>query len=272
MPQSIATHSTQNTPRNLGAAGLLSTLIGTELRRLLTARKTLILLIVQLLPAIFALVYVLLKDIDGLTMFRNTVETVTLPFLLPLAALFYGGPVIVDEMEGRTLTYLTLRPVPKPVLFFGKLIAGTISALALVIVPLLLLFIVCLATSSDLADAAGTLGALVAACALGVVTYTSVFAMLGVVFASSLLAGIVYFVVSEMVLSLLPVLELLSVRYYLRTIAGFTATDRLGILDRMVLDEPIKFEWWVGVVVTLIVIALTTTIGAYVFRERQYHV
>ncbi len=269
---SSSSTATQNPTRSLAATGLLVTLISTELRRLLTARKSVILLFVQLLPAIFALVYVFFKDIDGLTMFRSTVETVTLPFLLPLAALFYGGPVIVDEMEGRTLTYLTLRPVPKPLLFLGKLIAGTIAGLAVVIVPLLLLFLVCLATSSDFADAASTLGALVGACALGVVTYTSVFALLGVIFASSLLAGIVYFVVSEMVLSLLPVLELLSVRYYLRTIAGFIAADRLGILDRLVLDEPLKFEWWVGVVVTLIITCLATAIGAYVFRERQYHV
>ena len=57
---------------------------------------------------------------DGLMLFKDIVSIVSLPFLVPLAALFHGGPAIVDEMEGRTLTYLTLRPIPRPAIFLGK--------------------------------------------------------------------------------------------------------------------------------------------------------
>ncbi|MBA2664083.1 MAG: ABC transporter permease [Bradymonadaceae bacterium] len=259
-------------PRSISIANQLATLLSCELRRLVFARKTIVLLVVQLLPAIAALVYVLFKDIDGLTMFRSTVEMVTLPFLLPLAALFYGGPTIVDEMEGRTLTYLTLRPVAKPVLFLGKFFAGTLTALVVVLVPLALLFLACLGKSSDLSASLSSFGFIMLAAAMGVITYSAIFALLGVVFATSLLSGIIYFVVVEMVFSLLPLLELLSVRYYLRTTAGFNATDRLGLLDRLILEEPLKFEWWVGVLVAAILAVVAVVLGAFAFRERQYHV
>jgi hypothetical protein len=107
---------------------------------------------------------------------------------------------------------------------------------------------------------------------IGVLTYTAIFATLGVIFASSLLLGVIYFVLFEMIVATLPLLELLSVKYYLRTIAGFSATDRLGFLDRLVLDEPLVFDWWFGIIVASLIALVALIAGALVFRERQYHV
>ncbi len=258
--------------RNFSTASMLGTLTKVQLKFLLTSRKTIALGVVQLLPAIAALVYVLYQDVDGLTMFRNIVETVTFPFLVPLAALFYGGPTIVDEMEGRTLTYLTLRPIPKPVLYMGKLLAGWIVGALVVIVPMFVLFFVSVAASDDFAATVASMGQLSLAAGLGVICYASIFALLGAIFAKSLISGIIYFVIFEMICATLPVLELLSVRYYLRVIAEFNAGDRLGMLDKLILDEPIVFPLWVGVVVILIAITAACATGATVFREKQYHV
>lgn len=254
------------------AAAQFQTLLITQLRQLLRARKTIALFIVQLIPAVAAFVYVIFQDTDGLTMFRNIIESVTFPFLVPLAALFYGGPTIVDEMEGRTLTYLTLRPIPRPVLYLGKLAAGWIMGAAVVVLPMIALFFVSLVTSNDLAATVGSLGQLSAAAAIGVVCYSSIFALLGAMFSSSLISGIVYFVAFEIVFAALPVLELLSVRYYLRTIAEFNAGDRLGVLEQFILDKPIVFPVWAGLLVTGLLIAASAGAGAYVFQEKQYNV
>lgn len=248
------------------------TVLVTQLMQLLRARKTIALGIIQLLPAVAALIYVAFENVDGLTMFRNIVETVTFPFLIPLAALFYGGPVLVDEMEGRTLTYLTLRPIPKPALYLGKVTAGCLVGCLVVIVPMFVLFGVCLATSSDFGATISSMGQMSAAAALGVICYSTIFAMLGALFTNSLISGIVYFVVFEMIMAILPVLELLSIRYYLRTIAEFNTSDRLGLLDQMILDKPIIFPIWAGVLVTLVIAGAASLLGAYIFKEKQYHV
>ena len=224
------------------------------------------------MPAVAALVYVFFQDVDGSTMFSGTVESVTFPFLVPLAALFYGGPAIIEEMEGRTLTYLTLRPIPKWALYLGKLIAGWIVGALVVCVPMIALFFVSLATSEDLMATISSLGQLSLAAGLGVICYTSIFAMLGAAFASSLISGIVYFVAFEMVLATLPVLELLSVRYYLRTIAEFNSGDRLGLLDRFILDKPIVLPMWAGVLIIVVLIALATGGGIGIFRNKRYNV
>lgn len=259
-----------STTRKLGTMSLLSTLIGVQLRQLLTQRKTRALAIVQLLPVVGGLVYVLFENVDGLTMFSGVAETLLLPFLVPLAAIFYGGPAIVDEMEGRTLTYLTLRPISKATLFVGKVISGMLVSLLLVLVPTLLLFGVCMFQAMDFAESLPVLGRVIGAAACGVVAYNAVFAALGALFASSLLASILYFVGSEMILATLPVLELLSIRYHLRIIAGFLTSDRLGILDRMVLDKPLEVQWWVSLIAVLSLTIVATAAGAAIFKEKQY--
>lgn len=264
--------TTKHPPRNLGAGSQLGTLVATQVRLLVTARKTIALFIVQMIPVLAALVYVLFESVDGLTMFSNVVESVTIPFLMPLAAIFFGGPAIVEEMEGRTLTYLTLRPIGKGTLFFGKALAGILVAVPIVLVPLLALFGICLSQSEEWGMAAETLGPILGSVALGTTAYTAVFAALGAAFASGLLASIIYFVVFEMVLGALPVLELASVRYHVRTAAGLEATDRLGVLEQLVLDQPIVLEWWVGVTILGLLVVGGLGIGAWIFRERQYYV
>ena len=259
-------------PRKLDVTSQLMTVLSVQLGQLVRARKVVALLVIQLVPALAVLLYVLAKDADGLVMFRTVVERVTFPFLIPMAALFFGGPVIVDEMEGRTLTYLTLRPIPKVALYLGKLLAGVLVAAVVVVLPLLALFLACLVASKDLASTASALVQLSGVAALGVMAYTTIFALLGAVFASSIVSGIIYFVIFEIVLAALPILELLSVRYYLRAGAGFNASDRLGFLDQFVLDKPIILSWWVGVLVALALSALSSVLGALVFKSRPYHV
>lgn len=259
--------------RTLSPGSQIATIYQTDLRRLALAKKTLVLLCVQLLPVVFALVYVFFENIDGLSMFSDTVESVMFPFLIPLAAVFYGGPALVDEMEGKTLTYLTLRPVPKPALFIGKWLAGTTVAVGLVLVPVVsLLVITLIASGGDVGTSAGTIAQILGATVLGTACYTAIFAALGAMSAKSLFSGIMYFVVVELLFTLFPILELLSVRYHMRNAAGFSAAKRLGILDRLVFDKPLLIDWWIGFVVLGVICALAVGIGAAIFSTKQYQI
>lgn len=261
------------TPRTFSLGAQLATIFLTDLGRLARAKKTLVLLAVQLLPVLFALVYVFFDDIDGLAIFSKTVERVMFPFLIPLAAIFYGGPALVDEMEGRTLTYLTLRPVPKPILFLGKWLAGTTMAAALVMLPIVsLLVIVMIAAGGTGGSSFGSIAQILAASALGTAAYTAIFACLGAVAAKSLFPGIVYFVVFEMIFPLFPILELLSVRFHMRNAAGFNAADRLGILDKLIFDEPMHIAWWVGLLILFGACSAAIAAGASTFSSKQYHI
>jgi len=135
---------------------------------------------------------------------------------------------------------------------------------------MLLLFGLCMFQSMDFAESLPVLGRVLAAASCGIIAYSAIFAALGALFASSLLASILYFVAFEMVMATLPVLELLSIRFHLRTIAGFTSSDRLGFLDRMVLDQPLHVEWWVSLLIIGVLTALGIAGGSMIFKEKQY--
>lgn len=273
MPKNAAS-AIERPPRSLSSLSLALRLFALDFSRTIRARKTLAMLFLQLLPVMAATIFILWRDLDGVSLFRNTLEFVYLPLLLPLAALFFGGPTVVNEIEGRTITYLTLRPIPRGLLYLSKLATSITSTLLVTLLPVLLLYLVSsiFGTSGGVSISAKTLAGALGAIATGAVTYTSIFALLGVLLSSSLLLGIVYFIVVELVFAAIPIIELVSVKFHLRTIAGFQSSDRASFLQRIIFDEPLNFQWWFGLLMASIMTILAISLATFVFRQRQFHV
>ncbi len=259
--------------RNLSALNVTRALLSAQIGQLITARKTWALLGIQGVMIAVAVV-ALARDeyLDGLTLFRTIIENVTFPFVIPMVALFFGGPTIVDEMEGRTLTYLTLRPIPKPMLYLGKLGGAVFVGSLVLMVPTLLLFTVCVFGGGDPGATAGLISRMLAACALGVATYSVVFAALGALFARSMLAGIVYFLIFEIVFAALPILQFASVRFHLRIVAGFAKEESDNLLLKMLFQDATDPPMWIGLLACMLCFVLFTALGTIVFRTRQYDV
>ena len=258
--------------RRLSPIRQIATVVWTDLRRLLGEPRTIGLALVQLLPVVAALLMVHVWSFDGLSIYTSLVEYVEFSLIVPLVAVFYGGPVLVNEMEGRTLTFLTLRPIPKPVLYAGKWTAGALMSLLLVIVPIVLLFVSCLIATGSLGGSGVTVGKTLLAASLGVIAYSAIFAALGALFATNLVAGIVYFVVIEMVIGTLPTLELLTVRFHLHNIAGFEDGGGTNALAQMLPINTISLSWWTSGIWMLAVVVIALVAGALIFKHRQYHV
>lgn len=265
-------------PRRLSPLATGAELLKLDLWRKFRSRKTLILFLIQLIPALVAAVSLVWGDLDGFQVFESTIENVYLPLLLPLAALFLGGPTIVDEVEAKTITFLTLRPLSRATLLLGKLGASIILAVAITVVPVLIFFGICsLGASAGLGEGLSLLGTGTAAVAVGAVTYTTIFALLGVVFASTLLPGIVYYVVFELIIAALPLVEFLSVKFHLYTLGGFDRAEAEGggwrqQLEELLLDQPLEFDWWVGLLFCAVVTGAALLVATVIFRNREFRV
>lgn len=270
-------HNNDRPARQLSEPLLGARLFALDLGRKLRERKTLILLLIQLLPALVTLLALFFSDVDGLQAFEGTVQGVYLPFLVPLAALFFGGPTIVDEVEGRTITYLTLRPLSRTTMLAAKLTTSVVLTVATSVISVVAFYLVCtLGSPAGITEGLDLFGAATAAVAVGAITYTTIFALLGVVFASTLLPGIVYYVVFELIIGAIPIVELLSVKFHLHTLGGF---DRAGTeeglrqtLERFLLDQPLQFDWWIGLLACGVITGAAAFIAAVIFRNRQFHV
>ena len=257
--------------KSISFGSLLSTIFTTQLKSLFKSKKTIVLLIVNLLPLIGAILYLMSDARSGLGFYKGTVEYVVITILLPLTAMFYGGPAIVEEIEGRTITYLFLRPVSKPAIFIGKDLAASIVTMAVVVIPMIPMFFVAVAAGDGPAGNYQLFTQTLMSVAVGSFSYTAVFACLSAIFARSLLSSIIFWGMMEWGLSFVPVLEVGTQKYHIRNAGSLIDLGNFGQLDRLVgLEKPIEVPLALSYVALVGVIAIAVGLGAYVFNRRQY--
>lgn len=263
--------STAMPVKHISFGSLLATVFTTHFRSTLLSRKTLILLIVNLLPLIGAILYLTSDAKSGLTFYRGMIEYVTITFLLPLTAMFFGGPAIVEEIEGRTITYLFLRPVSKPAIFLGKLLAAASVVAILVVLPVIPTYFVSAAAGDPGDDGIRLMTQTLVSLTVGSLSYTAVFACLSAVFARSLLASILFWGVFEWALSFVPVLEVGTQKYHIRNAGSLIDLGNFGMLDKMVgLEKPIELPIAASYGALIGIAVLAAALGSVIFSRRQY--
>src|SRR3990172_5810827 len=92
--------------------------------------------------------------------FGTLMATAVIHFLVVFVTLFYGTALISEELEGKTITYLFTRPVPKPVIMAGKHLA-LVWIGAILVLPTIFLSYLVLYLGPDMTrflEDAGTLG------------------------------------------------------------------------------------------------------------------
>lgn len=235
-------------------------------RQFLDGRAIRIAGLIGLIPAVFALIYLIRP---GDTRFQFFAETLFMglfsPTVLPIAILILATSAFGNELEDRTLPYLTLKPVSRLRIVLEKWLGVVIVG-----VPVVLLGQVATAVILSLSDGNGTerryaadprfadripdavsvLWPALAAGAVGVVMFGSVFLLISLYIPRALLAGIFYAFVWESLLGrYLSGIRLISVTHYVQSV--FT---RLLDSPDVTMDDPFQLRS------ALIVAAVTAAI------------
>lgn len=194
---------------------LLRTLRGRKLRVAGAAS-----LVVILFPAVVAL----LEDgADPAAVVRGGIDWGffrLLVFLLPI--LFTSGS-IGEEVEGRTLHFLSMRPVSRAAIALGKYVVGAGAALAVMWTALVLLHVVGFATSPtlmiDQLDETARAGG---SASLLVLAYSGICLLWGALVPEAAgMLSVVWLGFVEWFMALLPgVLRFLSLNHFARELAG----------------------------------------------------
>lgn len=197
---------------------MTAALFGLALRQALTRRKLAILIVLALLPLGFAALTRSLDQSGGADGILNGVfDGLLLSITLPLIVMTLATGAFGNEIEDRTLSLLTTKPVPRASIVLAKLaatiaVAGPLAAGVAAVVT-----ITALDDGAARGAAVGAAGALVA-----VVTYASLFTWAGLVTTRALAFGLIYLLLWEALLvNLLEGLRYLSARSYaLGALAG----------------------------------------------------
>jgi|GEM_PF-280528 len=224
----------------MGALWRIAPVFMLTVRQFLAGRMARVVLALALLPTLFAVVY-LIRPMGRApyTILVETFRNLWAPTLLPIAVLLLATAAFGNELEDRTLPYLTLKPMSRARIVLEKWLATVAVALPVLLLGLIAVTLVAgrgpVETASRVAAPADLwplLGAMAAATAAGVVLLSAVFLLVGLVIPRALLAGMVYIFAWESLLGrFLPGVQALSVRHAVESVFVGLLADPNVTLD-----------------------------------------
>ncbi len=192
-------------------------------RQFLAGRMARVTLALALLPVLFAAVYLVRPaDVTPRQFLTETIfRGLFLPTLLPIGVLLLATSAFGNELEDRTLPYLTMKPWGRWRIVLEKWLATTVVALPLLLGGLALTTLVASRGPAETASRVAPdtalgplLGAMVGATAAGTVLLASVFLLVSLLVPRALLAGMVYVFAWESLLGrFLPGVKAVSIRH-----------------------------------------------------------
>ena len=218
-------------------------------RQLLGARRTLLLLLIALIPLVIATIRRFSgHDVDTAHWTASILlGQLVVGTLLPLGALIFGTAALGSEIEDGTAVYLLSKPIPRWQIVGSKLVVAWGATSLLVLVSTVASAVMSLESIGEGAILAGFVVAVI----VGALVYCSLFMLLSILTSRALIVGLLYVFIWEGVLTrLFGGLRIFSVRKY-----------ALGVADQMITAPSSVFKSDLNggeaIVLSLAVTALT---------------
>ncbi len=241
------------------------------------ARRNRAMILVCALPVLVAAVFLLRRllagdpSVVGPGVFSGMILTFYLQFIVLMLALFYGTSIVSEEVENKTLTYLTTRPLAKPAILAGKYAAYTARSVLLVAAGVVASFF--LLDFEHLAEAETWVLLLrsLAVLALAVAAYTAFFALLGTFLKKSVLFGLFFCFGWENVVQYFPgTTQRLTLIHYLKSILRTEAAPQGGGLQSFLFYRLEPSPVLTAVLTLLLFTAAALLLAGYLFSRREY--
>lgn len=236
-------------------------------------RRTKVFYLISFLPVIMALVIKFVQifsarhSIQGISIFSNMIMVFYLQFLILILALFFGTSICSEEIEAKTLTYLTTRPVSKSAILLGKYAAYTLLVIIMTAVGLIPSFLIL--NINDLLDFSlyGILLKYGLALILGLICYTSFFTFIGTFLKRAILFGLFFSFGWENVIQYFPgSTQRFAIVHYLKSLLPFPSGGRFSfLLFRLEPTPP-----GVAILTLLLITAVFLFLACLFFSQKEY--
>ncbi len=204
---------------------------------------------------------------SGLYMFTNVVMFFYLQIVILVLALFYGTSVCSEEVEGKTLPYLTTRPLPKSAIVLGKYAAYTAIAAGMTVFGLILSFLVLNFEGLSDMEAVLTLLRYLGVLVLGLVAYGALFTLFGSTLKRAVFYGLLFSFGWENVIQYFPgSTQRLAIAHYLKSFLPTPPSGRFAFLTFRLEATPPALSLLILVLVTAACLAL----AGLVFSKKEY--
>jgi ABC-type transport system involved in multi-copper enzyme maturation permease subunit len=262
-------------------------LFATSLRGVLRSRKTIFLFLFLLLPVYITWIIQGAAGLDaydyetywggapagasaGLLWFQDASFGILFPFLVPLIVAVFAASAIGEEVEGKTLPYIFMRPVFRNWILLAKAGGTFVGVFVVACAGLVVFWFASVGLTQNPFDDIGQLFGHIWILALSILAGGSLFLLLGVLWRRSIILIVIYLFVWEFFLSQAPALffKRFSLVNYERPILR-AVTGRTASLD----DIAIGFVSPLVAHFVLLGLALGGLLAAlYVVSNKDYNV
>lgn len=227
----------------------------------------------SLIPTVFFIITKLVAFLNpgnGVSM-SNPFAQIGGPFyfqlFIPLLSLFYGSSVINDEIDNKTLIYLTTSPSSKASIILGKSLAHFVVTIIIIISGLLFSYV--LANTAHLTEVRyiKEFGAFVGAALLSIVAYSSLFTMLGTLLKKSILLGLFFILGWESIVQFFPgTTQKLTISHYIKSLLPIQLKGNESILSFELQPSTVSES----IVTLLLITAVSLAISIFIFYNKEY--
>lgn len=237
------------------------------------ARRTKVFYLVSFLPVLIALViksvqlFTEVGSLEGIYIFSSIIMAFYLQFLILILALFFGTSICSEELEAKTLTYLTTRPISKSAIFLGKFAAYGLLVILMMLVGMILCFFILNFDSILNFSLYPILVRDMGVLSLGLVCYMSLFAFGGTFLKKSIIFGLIFSFGWESVIQYFPgSTQRFAIAHYLKSLLPSSTGGEFSILlFRLESTTP-----GLAVGILFSITAIFLALGCLVFSQKEY--
>lgn len=209
--------------------------------------------VLALLPIVMATLVASLADADEAAeiIVQGAVDGLILATTLPLIIVVLATAAFANEVEDRTLSYLTLKPIGKTQIVLPKVAASIMIGGPFLVASAVAVVLIGLEGDVQAALAVGV------AVLIGIVAYASIFTWAGLMTTRALAFGVMYvFLWEGLITSFLSGTRFLSVRAYAETILHELDEEAFAVLGDRVIQFPAAVVGAAGVTVIFFALAV----------------
>jgi ABC-type transport system involved in multi-copper enzyme maturation permease subunit len=237
------------------------------------AKKTKVFYLLSFIPVVMALMvqfgqaFSSGSSLSGSYVFTNIIITFYLQFIILILALFFGTSVCSEELEGKTLSYLTTRPVSKSSFILGKYAAYTLLIILMTVGGVFLCFLIL--NFSQLGDVSlyKVLFKDTSVLVLGLLCYTALFTFIGTFIKRSIMFGLIFSFGWENVIQYFPgSTQRFAIVHYLKSLLPSPTSGRFSfLLFRLEPTPP-----FLSVIILFLLTAAFLGLACLVFSFKEY--
>ncbi len=238
----------------------------------LKSKRTRVFIVLGLIPAALMAITRILEAGGSLPtgsssdFFAKVMLSLYFQLLIPVLALFFGTSIVNEELDNKTLVYLTTVPVARRAVLLGKYLAAFILGALLIGGGFLLCFLAASLTRLGEPAAWQEMAAFLGAALLALFCYSTLFTALGTFMKKSILLGLFFVFGWESVVQYFPgVTQKFTIIHWIKSLLPIPPGEG-GFLIFQLQPSPILES----VIVLLAAGMIFLFIAVFIFERKEY--